>query len=379
MITLIAGLLCIYFYYTRSFKPTVPLPLSSKAGLLLMFHFIPVAVSGLWSSNVNEWMHWLQIKLPYLFFPLGFLFLPSLARKTILYIAALFIIIMSLSAILVLSNYLIHFKSINESFLRGNGIPMPFSHIRYTLMLVFSFFLCLYLLKNTDETNHKKQLKVWLASAAIFLFFVIHVFSVRSSLIALYAGLTFSIGRYIWLQKKWMTGIAMLLLLVTIPVTAYYTVPSFHNKVRFMMYDWQQFKAGNINTLNDAMRVVSIDVGWNVFKQQPILGTGSGDLRQACLEQYKRQYPQTNDASRMMPHNQWVWVLASTGLFGFLFFTMALLGPFVYGNMHLSYLAVVLYIILLTSMLVEHTLEEQIGSGFYILWTLLLLKTENDS
>lgn len=378
MIILIAGAVSAHVYYAKSLKPPFPLLRSAKAGLLLLLHFIPVAVSGLWSSNTAEWLHWVQLKLPYLFLPLGFLFLPKLERKTLHLIYFLFISVLSVSAVLVLINYLLHFDTITASFLRGNGIPMPFSHIRYTLMLVFSFFLSGYLLTHVPEYGNSKYLKPALITTAIFLFIAIHVFSVRSSLLALYAGLLFTVGRYIWVQQKYVTGILLVVAIALIPFIAYQTVPSFHNKVRFMVYDWQQFKAGNINTLNDAMRVVSIDVGWNVFKKQPWLGTGAGDLRDACMQQYEQQYPQTDNASRMLPHNQFVWVLASLGVFGFSLFIVGLLGPFLYGTLYRLYPAVILYIILLLSILVEHTLEEQIGSGFYILWTLLFLNQDKE-
>ena len=74
-----------------------------------------------------------------------------------------------------------------------------------------------------------------------------------------------------------------------------------------------------------------------------------------------------------MPHNQWVWLLASVGLVGTLVVAFSLFFP-VYRMRHeLNALTVSFFAVIHTSLLTEATLEEQIGSAFYLVFLMLFV------
>jgi O-antigen ligase len=201
---------------------------------VLSFFFVPVFYSGLYSANIEPWLNWVRIKLPYLVLPLAFAGLTQLTKKHITIILYSFLVMMLTSLIVVLANYALHFEAVTNSMLLGNAIAMPFSHIRYTLMLAFSFFLALYL-----SEEKERQLNHWLIASAVFLFIALHILAVRSGLLALYVGLLVYLIRWIILSKKYGLGFLFVATIAALPVLAYWLVPSFQNKIAHSIYDLQ--------------------------------------------------------------------------------------------------------------------------------------------
>jgi O-antigen ligase len=345
---------------------------SRKDLLVITLFFWIVLASGLNSENKSDWMNWVRIKLPYLFLPIAFAGIQKISAKILTYLLYLFGVVMTTSAAIVLWRYFSIYDVVTNSFLVGGGIKMPYSHIRYSLMLVFAFFGCFYLLRKKLFVFNKNE--KWLQiSFMIFLFVSLHIFSVRSGLIALYVSLGYLLLKYIVSEKKYLSGVLLFSILLSIPVATYKFVPSFHNKIEFMLYDLERFGKGEVNTLNDAMRIVSIKTGWELTKQNLWFGTGAGDLHDEVFAYYKANHPDITEEFYRLPHNQFIWVLASTGIIGLAFFCVAFFVPlFINGN-YKHWLFAVLYIIVFTSFFTEHTLEEQMGTGFYLLFLLLLM------
>lgn len=333
------------------------------------FFFAPVFYSGVYSDNTAQWANWVRIKLPYLVLPLAFAGLSSLKKKHITLILYAFLAVMLVSLVAVLIKYALHFEEVTNSMLRGNAILMPFSHIRYTLMLAFSFFVALYLVEQ-EECRHNR----WLVSFAVFVFIALHILAVRSGLLALYVGLLIYVVRYTIIKKKYWMGIVFVGVIFSLPILAYQFVPSFHNKIAHMVYDLEQMQAGVINYRYDAMRLVSMKAGLMVWGQNIMLGTGAGDLAAAMNEFYAQSYPQLDVQNRLLPHHQFIWVLASLGLVGLFQFLMAFYVPFFANGNYRQWIFVVLHVILFTSFFTEHTLEEQIGTAFYLIFLLLFIQ-----
>lgn len=345
---------------------------SRKDLLVITLFFWIVLVSGLYSENKSDWMNWVRIKLPYLFLPVAFAGIKKLSTKTFACLLLCFGIVMSVSAVVVLWQYFLNYDTVTNSFLVGNGIKMPYSHIRYSLMIVFAFFGCLYLLHEKLIVFSQKEKWLVLTIASI-LFLSLHVFSVRSGLIALYFSLAFLLLKYIVSERKYLVGVLLFSALLSMPVAAYKFIPSFHNKMEFMMYDLERFGKGEVNTLNDAMRIVSIKTGWELAKKNLWFGVGAGDLHNEVYNYYRTYYPEIEEEFYRLPHNQFIWVLASTGVVGLVLFCFAFFIPLFTNSNFKHWLFAVFYLIVFTSLFTEHTFEEQMGTAFYLLFLLLLM------
>ena len=336
--------------------------------------FFVLLFSGINSEDKNLWWLWVKIKIPFLLLPFAFAAFTRLSLETFYKLLYVFSNIVFFSACFVLANYLFHLEVINALILKGGAVPVPYSHIRYSLLLVFALFTFLWLAEKQFYFVSIQEI-YFQYGAAVFLFIVLHILAVRSGLLALYLCLLFYVIRFLWLKKSWVVFIGSILVLVVSIFTAIKCVPSLSNKISYTKYDLADFSKGNIDDHSDGMRLASLMVGVELIKENFWIGTGAGDILAESKKMCERKFPQIqNDLNRKMPHNEFLWIFAATGIFGFVAFCIAFLVPFFVGLSHKNWLFVVLHLIYLSSFLSEYSLEEQIGSMFYLIFLLLFLQ-----
>lgn len=345
---------------------------SEKALWILSLYFIIVLASGLYSEDKEAWLGWLRIKLPYIALPIAFAGISKLDAKKFTVVLYGFVITFFITTAVILIRYALDYAAITDSYYQGAAMPIPYSHIRYSLMLAFSFFCAVYLYSKGYYvfSRHEKWLQLFFA---VFAFVALHVLSVRSGLLALYIGILY-LGFYIvFSYRKYILGIAMIAVIIAAPFAAYHFVPSFHNKIHYMRYDLSEYQQGRYNNLSDAIRFVSTQIGIDIWKQSPVIGIGAGDIRAEVAKAYEEKYPQITEPNRKVPHNQLVWVLATTGVTGLALFLTAFFVPLFSNKLYKFWPALVLHLLLLSSFFTEDTFEEQIGTGFYLIFLLLFM------
>jgi len=350
--------------------------LRRKELYILSLYFIIVLVSGLYSADKNDWLNWVRIKLPYVALPIAFAGIQKLDTKKFTLVLYGFMLTFFVSTTAILINYFAHYAAINEELYKGGALPIPFSHIRYTLMLAFAFFCAIYLYGKKLYVLNANEKWLHLLFAA-FAFVALHILAVRSGLLALYLGLLYVALFFVFRQRKYLVGVAAVALVIVLPFAAYHFVPSFHNKISYMEYDIHQIRDGKYNNLSDGIRILSTQIGIDIWKQSPVIGIGAGDLRTEVNKVYIEQYPNITEPNRKVPHNQFVWVLASTGIVGLALFLAAFFVPLFTKKLYKHWPVMVLHLIIFSSFLTEDTLEEQMGTGFYLIFLLLLMNHFN--
>jgi O-antigen ligase len=245
----------------------------------------------------------------------------------------------------------------------------PYSHVRYSLMIAFGAFVALHLFLQDFEWFGRFD-KWFVISCGLVLAVFLHVLAVRSGLVAFYLAVVILIARYAWINSQWLAGISFAVGFMLLPLMAYVCLPTFREKASYMRYTVNEFFSGaDVSNLSDGQRLTSIQKGIEVFKSNPIIGVGVGDLPAAT----KASYDNGTEQALRMPHNQWVWSLASVGLVGTLLIAFSLLYPIYYLRGDFNVLVVSFFTVIHTSLLTEATLEEQIGSAFYLVFLLLFL------
>ena len=361
--------LCVWGVYLQGFKAVWNTYKASPTYWVSALFFIVIVLSGFNSTDHSSWLNFVRIKLPFLFLPLGFCGYRFIDRPLFNKILLCFSVCMLLSAVGVMGNYLLHFATINESIRSGQTIPVPFSHIRYTLLLVFTFFCLLWLWEQRSEVYGH-----WLLLPALCVFILIHILSSRSGWVALYVGLVFYLLQFMYYHRRYAVGLLLLVLVALAPYYLYRVIPSFQNKVDYMHYSFGESEKGHIDDNSDGMRIASWQVGIEIIERHPVFGTGVGDLQAVSKEVSKELFPNIkNDDDRKMPHNEWLWIWAATGIFGLIGYCIAFFYPFVSNLKQRNWLFVILHLIFITSFVSEYSLEEQIGSTFYLLFLLLFL------
>ncbi len=319
---------------------------------------------GLHSNNIQDWLISLRIKLPFLAIPLAVVTMRKYNTAFYRLIFYFFFWTMALSSILVFANYLIHYNTINEMMTHGKPIPVPYNHIRFNLMLVFSIIIGLHLYSKRYYIFFKIE-RVLLLIISIWFIVFLHVLSVRSGMMVFYVLVLVKVLNLLLKKAYRFWAIALLFLLISGPVIAYYSLDSFRNKIIYTQFDLKRYlNDESTKGTSDGRRLLSIQAGFKVFVHNPWFGVGVGDVRDQLTQVYHEKYPEIPD--NFIVHNQYVFWLAALGLCGFSLMIFFIFFPLLYKKGYSNWLILSFYLVMAGSFLVEATIEAQIGTALFL-------------
>lgn len=328
------------------------------------------ALSFFWSDDKSYWLRLVQTRLPFLVLPWAFANLPRLEEKhwkSVLYLFVWFMVVVCLGVGI---NFALHYEAIVEGLGRGNPVPVPRSHVRFSLILATAVLAAAWLWQQRFWVWYEIERKA-MAVAAVFLFVFLHILSVRSGLFSLYAALLFGLVWYVWKSKKWLVGLAVLATLSGALWLAVEHIPSLKTRLAYMKYDWERFQKQDEGHLySDAARWVSIRAGWELWRENPMLGTGAGDLLSETKRVTAALYPNYAEDPRL-PHNQFFFIMASTGIMGLLLSFVAFCWLIFRGRNQLPFLC--FQVMAFASFLIECTIENAIGVAWFLFYSLWFL------
>ncbi|MEZ4919232.1 MAG: O-antigen ligase family protein [Saprospiraceae bacterium] len=331
--------------------------------LSLLFWF-PV-VSGFWSDDLGQWLIRVRVRLPFFVLAWAFANLPPIEKRLREWPLWVLYTTLVVSCIGIGINFLLHYEAIMDGMRMGQSIPVPRNHIRFNLILATGI---LWGIRKIWKGNRH-----WaLLTSCAFLFLFIHILSVRSGLAALYGALGFALLWFVWESKKWGYGILIALSLGLGLFAAIQYVPSLAQKINYMKYDWEQFISKKGSGYSDSERWISLDVGLSLWKEHPVLGVGTGDLKSATIQRTQELFP-VYEPSPKLPHNQFIYCLAGTGLLGLALTLIGFYFPLYYNRAYTWFLVSAFQIISFVSFLAEYTIETAMGVAFYIFFTLWFL------
>lgn len=321
-------------------------------------------------TETDYWFDRLRLRLPFLILPFLFIALPPLSERQLrghLYFLLIFIFITTTA---VLINYGLHFEEIQLNIKRGQSIPMPRNHIRFSLVVALAIVCGTYL--TAVRYRVFQYIDRWLVPALTgLLFLMLHILAVRTGLLAAYVALIFLALRYALVKRNYLVLGLTLAAVLVLPFLAYHFVPSIRTKINYTRFDYWKNQQGEGGEYADAGRLASLEVGWELWRENPILGTGAGGLRQAVADRFEQRY--SDRAHPLMPHNQYLYVAASTGLLGLAVFLFGFFFPLFYHKNYRYPPLLGLYVILATIFMIEHTIENSLGAGYAAIFLLLFL------
>lgn len=330
------------------------------------------ALSGLWSADQAYWLERTRVRLPFLVLPWAFANLPDLSRRQ--YALVLYIVVwwMALLCIGVGINFALHKTEIMHAMYQGRPMPVPRHHIRFSLMVATAVLAGAWLWQQRFVWRYAWE-RVALGGVTVFLFGFMHFLSVRSGLFALYAALVFAAARYVVQTRRWGPALALLVLLAATPWIAVQTLPSLKQKFEYTLYDWGQYRQGEGETYSDAERWISLKTGWLIWRDHPWLGVGAGDLPRETTRVLAEHFPHYLPTPKL-PHNQFLYILAGTGLLGLALSLLAFLYPLTHTRAARQYLFSAFQVMIFASFLVEYTIETAMGVAWYLFYTLWFLR-----
>ena len=333
-------------------------------GLMLLV----VLATALYAGTSDYWFDRVRIKAPLLIAPILLAMIPPLCKRQLQTWMLGIIGIGVVSLIGFLINYAIHAEEIIEGLKMGQAIPVIISHIRYNLFIVFCMSCALWL---CYEGAPSRNWQIFSGAAAVFFMIGLHILSVRSGLLAAYLVLLLALIYLVIDSKKYWMGIAGLLALILLPLIAIKVSPTLEARMGYAKYDLEQYLKGNVEDNSDGARIRSLKIGWETFQENKWLGTGVAKFRSTIKDKYSRNYP--DQVEKKLPHNQYLSVLASTGIIGCSITFFGFLLPLFFRRQFTFYPLAALYLVIMTSMLFENTLETTVGLNLFLLPALMLL------
>ena len=333
--------------------------------------FLMYLVTGFYSEDQQFFTERIRVCLPFLLLPFAFS-LPTLNKEKewslwLFY----YLLLASVTAIWSTISYFSVYDSIGLFTENGTLLPAPINHVRYSLMVAFAIFVGIHLFFNFGFKHWSGKFFILLLVA--FLILYLHFLAVRGGIVGFYLSMVFIGLREIIARKKMRHSIVAVSILA-ISLTSFGLIPSFQKKFQVTCQSVSSMlQKREIENTSDNGRVKSVEAGINVGISNLWTGVGMGDVKNEVVKYYRED--SSDWASReLLPHNQFVFVFAAAGLPGLIWFTFAVLYPIFYYRFWKYNLIMGFNLIMLGSFLFDHTLETQIGVGFYLVFQLMLIQ-----
>ena len=321
----------------------------------------------------SYWSERLATKVPFLLFPLFILLGTKISKRQIISLYSLFFTLVTVTAIGSLVYYAFNYDEVNLLITQSKNLPVIINHVRYSLLVCFGVFVGLYLFLEQLYLFNKNEKWFYLAGSILLIGFL-HVSAVRSGLVAFYGLSALIIVYLLFIRgKRYIVGIVLLVSMVAVPVIAYYSMKSIQNKVANMDKDLGRFndpKSADSYSLTG--RWFSYKVGYALFEQNKLFGTGICNFDHAVNVFYEDNYPVIK--RKLKPHNQFFYWLGASGFVGAITLCFGCFFPvFKLKNNRFLQLFVLHNVIVFVSCLVENTYETQLGVNFSVLFSAIPL------
>jgi O-antigen ligase len=327
--------------------------------------------SYFYSANLDYFLERLQINIPFFILPLCWLIAPQLSYKQLMVCYTWFIVGVFLIAAKALFYYLMHQSMVNELYLHSQVMPtLVTHHPTFSLMCAFAAFMSWQLYMGKFNFKFPRFEQGICLFIALFLFVFVHVFSVRIGMLVMYVFIVVETIKY-GIQISKFKAIVAFLTLFVIGCFVLYNSPTFRNKIINTGQDLAVISQNtSANNQSLASRLISYQNAIEICKQTSwLFGCGLGDIKDLNTQLFQQSFP---DVSKpIIPHNQFLFLLAATGITGLLFFTMAFFYPIWYFRNKLNPALYGIYLLLILAFQVEPVLQTQLGVAFSLFFLLV--------
>lgn len=341
--------------------------------------FLLPLLSGIWSADSNAWVDMVRIKMPLLFLPLAFAGNWQLSKKEWEWLALIFLAAVTTGTIWSLFYYVSDARAVNESYLRAKSIvtPLEDDHVRFSWLVNAAILLAGWML--LEKKLPGKFFTAIIIAIITWLIIFLHILAARTGLLSFYLTALVAITWFIIKHARRLIATALLIVILAMPVAAYFILPTFHNRVRYFLYDINYFRQIDyVPGTTDRIRLISMKAGWELMKTHPVSGVGFGDILSGARQWYDRHYPGMIEKDKIYPSSEWLMYGAGCGWGGFLLFTGVMMIPFLLKQReHLVWW--LLNITAAFSFLFDIGLETQFGVfiySFIVLWLWKWLEPE---
>lgn len=389
ILTILAPVALILYCFTlSSFKEKWQLFQQRKHLQGMLLFFVMVLISVLLSSDLDKALNFLDGRLALFYFPIviGTLPLHKEFRDKVLLGFALLTTLICL-ALLGIGLHRSQFFQQPE-FLYNDALTAILTQqsIYISLLVNISIYIFAYFI-----LFKKIRYKGWLVLFTIFLFGISYLLASRIMMAVLY---TLCIGfcfYYIWQRKKYLEGITLLMGLFIGAFLIFKFFPQTINRFKELTYtqfDYESMgKESHYNMQIDStqwnganFRMAAWRCGWELFKQNPLLGVNIGDKKDRLFEVYAQKNFQFAIKTNKNVHNNYLDILYSMGIIGLVLFVLGwLFLPLLAAWKQRDGLAFLVMITFSAAWITEIYFDRNLGgmlTGFFIPFLFTYIKKE---
>ena len=302
---LIIVIICTLWLFSGNYKTKYYQIINNKLMLASILFFCFHVLGLIWTEDLSWGLHIVH-KMCYFLLLLPILFTIVKKENIRLYVYAFLIAIIFTE----ISSYLVWFEIV-EPFKNATVInPTPFmSHISYNPILAFAIYIVLH------QIFFNKKLSTFILSIYSFFAFsmIINMFITggRTGQVAFFLLLAILIFQVLDRQRIK----ALLAIFIVIPLIfagAYQSTTLFKNRVDMAISE--SFSYADYSNTSLGLRINFTINSWEVIKDNPIIGVGTGDFP----NEYRRinQINTPNLQNTTNPHNMYILILMQLGIFG---------------------------------------------------------------
>jgi O-antigen ligase len=342
-------------------------------GFIFIFFMHLLGIFQVDPQNVGEFKRDLTLKLPLLVLPLALIILPAITLRKLKLLYYVFIIGVFLGSLYSLGHYLTHFDEVNELYKHSKTLETATSHVRYSLMVAFASLIAFRFYRQNFYWRWKAERKVLLAISFWLLLFL-HILAVRSGLVVFYATAILSLAYDFFFQRQFRKSLVLAAAIGCTTIFSFFCFPTFYNRFFLTLEDMNRVE--DVNSAADYSlvgRVYSYKITQKLIQENPLTGVGIGNLRVELEKKYVQLFPEIKERGYLLPHNQFLFVLAAFGVLGLLLFAICFYFPWLRFSNRFEPLFIFHYFIITLSFLVESTLETQVGLTYSLVFILLPL------
>ncbi len=333
-----------------------------------LFYFVWLSIGLIWTKNSREGMGELEKSLSFVIFPLVFGFSKQNFKKSFNRTFSFFTFGYLAAIVISLIRAIFNFVQTNDLKVFYYGDLSFFHHPTY--MAMYGAIVLIYLYMSILDNERMNLPYVKSAAAKFAIIFAVSIYTV---LIMSKAGILIMIlinliGILI-VFKKWGQLSRSFLIIIginLIMVGAYFTIKPLQQRVNEV---WISLTSEKQTESSTGARILVWDSSWEIIKETPIIGVGTGDLSNQLDDIYRdKGYSKLLEKS-LNSHNQFLETWAKNGLIGLI----SLLSIFTFSFNWKSHIFPAIFtIVMVVNMMMESMLEIQSGIIFMAFFGSLL-------
>ena len=327
-----------------------------------MIYFLLHVVGMAWSTNTAFGLFDLEIKSPLLWFPLLLCFLPMEARvgrKSLLFAVAIGGAVSVLLKVLLAALRIASGSGLSpqqEAFSSAFSVPMHPSYLALYLCVAIAAWVL-------TDAHRALPRAIGLSVFALLCLGVVLCASKAGWLVLLF--LLPSLLALRWKDTAVRNALGLMLVASLAAASALVVFSPFARER--VVEVWQAAtESEHANTADTSSRVrwVTWAAAWELFKEQPLIGTGTGDIKDELLVYYKEHGATHALDLKLNAHQQFLQSAACLGLLGLVALMAMFVLPLATAVRSRDALGWIIPAILIANFMVESMLEVQAGVLF---------------